>query len=87
MKAAALVLALVLGTGSALAQHDRGARPARPAQAMSKDDRQRMRNDMQEVYRERGDRGARPDRPRQMSPQEREKLRRDIQDANKSLRR
>jgi hypothetical protein len=86
MKAAALALALVLGTGSAFAQHKGGERQ-RPAQAMSKDDRQRMRKDMQEVYRERGDRGARPERPRQMSPQEREQLRQDVQNANKDLRR
>jgi len=32
------------------------------------------------------DRQARPDRPRQMSPEEREKLRRDIEDANRQLR-
>jgi hypothetical protein len=52
---------------------------------MSKDERQRMRDDMREVFRDRN----RQDRPpaRQLSPQEREKLRRDIQDANRDLRR
>jgi uncharacterized membrane protein len=54
---------------------------------MSKDDRQRMRQDMREVYRERSERGARPERPRQLSPQEREKLRQDVQNANRDLRR
>jgi hypothetical protein len=85
MKAAVLFLALVLTTGSAFAQRgERFEGRQRPGQAMSKDDRQRMREDMREVYRERG---ARPERPRQMSPEEREKLRRDVQNANKDLRR
>ena len=90
MKAAILALALVFADGTALAQRDRGD-PRRPGAAMSKDQRQRMREDMREVYRERGDRGfergARPERPRQMTPEEREKLRRDVQNANKDLRR
>jgi hypothetical protein len=81
----ALFLALALAAGSTAAQHrDRGEAKARPPQGMSKDQRQRMRDDMRDVYRERG---QRPDRPRQMSPEEREKLRRDIQDANRDLRR
>jgi transposase len=51
-----------------------------------------MREDMREVYRERGaaraaPSGARPERPRQLSPQEREKLRQDVQNANRDLRR
>jgi hypothetical protein len=89
MKAAVLALALVFSTESALAQRE--GHP-RPGPAMSKDQRQRMREDMREVYRERGgerglERGARPERPRQMTPEEREKLRRDVQNANKDLRR
>ena len=88
MKALAVLLAFVVATGTAFAQRERGDNRQRPAQAMSKDDRQRMREDMREVYRERGgERGARPERPRQMSPEEREKLRRDVQNANKDLRR
>ena len=52
---------------------------------MSREERQRMREDMRNVYR---DRGARPaEKQRQMSPEEREKLRRDLQDANRDLRR
>jgi hypothetical protein len=88
MKAAVLALALVLCAGPALAQRDRD-RPQRPGSTMSKDERQRMREDMREVYRERGadQRGARPERPRPMSPEQREKLRRDVQNANKELRR
>jgi hypothetical protein len=43
-----------------------------------------MREDMRNVYQDRN----RQDRPRQqLSPQEREKLRRDIQDANRDLKR
>ena len=52
---------------------------------MRQEDRQRMREDMNQVYR---DRNARPERSaRPMSPQEREKLRKDVQDANKQMKR
>jgi len=50
---------------------------------MKQEDRERMRNDMKDAYRERP---GQPDRPRQMSPEERDKLRRDIEDANRALR-
>jgi len=40
---------------------------------------------MRDVYRDRGGRPA--GKQRQMSPEEREKLRRDLQDANRDLRR
>ena len=91
MKAAVLALAIVLAAGTAFAQRERGD-DRRPGAAMSKDQRQRMREDMREVYRERGaERGAqsfsRPERPRQLTPEERAKLRRDVQDANRDLRR
>ena len=91
MKAAVLALSLVLAAGTALAQRERGD-DRRAGAAMSKDQRQRMREDMREVYRERGaergvERFSRPERPRQLSPEEREKLRRDVQDANRNLRR
>ena len=52
-------------------------------QGTTRDDRERMRQDMRDVYRERD----KQDRPRQMSPQERDKLRRDIEDANRGLKR
>jgi hypothetical protein len=91
MKTVVLALTLVFAAGTALAQRERGD-DRRPAAAMSKDQRQRMREDMREVYRERGaERGAqsfsRPERPRQLTPEERAKLRRDVQDANRDLRR
>jgi hypothetical protein len=81
----ALALMVTTATGPALAQQNRDQKgPAGKQQGMSKDERQRMREDMREVNRDRN----RQDRPRQqLSPQEREKLRRDIQDANRDLRR
>jgi len=91
MKAAVLVLLVALSSvtaSAALAQHDGRNRQG---QGMSNDERQRMREDMRQVYRERGfERGGRPDRPerpRQLSPEERQKLRQDVQNANKDLRR
>ena len=85
MKRMALLLAFFLAMGSAFAQQrERFEGKPRPGPGMTKDERQRMRDDMRDAYRERG---ARPERPRQMSPEEREKLRRDIQNANKDLRR
>jgi hypothetical protein len=44
-----------------------------------------MRQDMRNVYQDKG--GQNRPQQRQMSPEEREKLRRDIQDANRELRR
>ncbi len=88
MRAWLLLIALALGTGPALAQRgDREQKgPPGKQQGMSKDERQRMREDMRDVYRDRN-RQERPQQQRQMSPQEREKLRRDIQDANRDLKR
>jgi len=85
-RCAALFLALVIAAGPAFAQRgERDARGGGPGknQGTSKDQRQRMRDDMREVFRDRN----RQDRPpqRQLSPQEREQLRRDIQDANRSM--
>jgi hypothetical protein len=53
---------------------------------MSQEQRQRMRDDVREAYRERQDRPQKA-RHQQMSPEERSRLRRDIEDANKDLRR
>ena len=81
-----LMLALMLGAPSAFAQQrdPRGAPPGKN-QGTSRDQRERMRNDMQDVYRDRN----RQERPpqRQLSPQEREQLRRDIDNANRNLKR
>ena len=67
---------------------------------MTQEDRERMRQDMRDAYRQRQERPDRqqqqqqkmPDRQqqqkmRQMSPEERGKLRRDIEAANKDLKR
>ena len=90
MKAGILILCLAIAATPAFAQRGeremRGPPPGK-AQGMSKDERERMRDDMRDVYRDRGGDRARQDRPRQLSPEERDKLRRDIQDANRNLRR
>ncbi len=73
-----------MAAGPVFAQRgERGGGPGKNP-SMSKDGRQRMRDDMREVFRDR----TPQDRPpqRQLSPQEREKLRRDIQDANRDMR-
>jgi hypothetical protein len=54
--------------------------------AMQQEDRERMRQDMRDAYRER-ERRERPQGGRQMTPEERDKLRRDIENANRELRR
>jgi hypothetical protein len=79
---AALFLAFVSVAAAAEPgrKHDGQGREQRP---MSQEDRQRMREDMREAYRSRGERPQR----QQMSPEQREKLRRDIQDANKDMKR
>ena len=88
MKLLALLLTLTLASANVFAQQRGGDREPRGGgknQGMSKDQRERMRQDMRNVYQDKGGQ-ARPQQ-RQMSPQEREKLRRDIQDANRDLRR
>jgi hypothetical protein len=77
------VLALILSVPAA-AQPDRRRGDARPPRHMKDDERQRMRDDVRDAYRERQ---GRSERPRYMSPEEREKLRRDIEEANRSMRR
>jgi hypothetical protein len=89
MRFIALLLALTLASAPTFAQ--RGEREPRAGfggknQGMSKDQRERMRQDMRNVYQDKGAQN-RPPPQRQMTPQEREQLRRDIQNANKDLRR
>jgi hypothetical protein len=83
VKILALFLALVLCAAPALGQQGR-KHDGRGERHMRDDDRQRMREDVRDAYRERQ---GRPERPRQMSPEERDKLRRDIEEANRNLRR
>ena len=85
MKIPAFLVALLLAAGPALGQPGKKDdwKP-RPGQAMSQEDRQRMREDVREAYRARP---GQPEKSRPMSPEERDKLRRDIQDASRELRR
>ena len=86
MKTLVFLLALTL-PGVADAQQGRRQHEGRPQQ-MRQEDRQRLRDDMNQVDRDRNRSAQRPDRQgRPMTPQEREKLRQDIRDANKQLKR
>ena len=83
MKVLFLALALVFASQEAFAQREGRKHDRRQ---MDREERQRMREDLRDFNRERGDRGHRPPQ-RQMTPQERDKLRRDVEDANRNLRR
>src|SRR5258708_32969305 len=80
MKGLVLALMLSLATGMAAAQSAKRNEGKFKAQNMSREERQRMREDMRDVYRDRGGRPA--ENEGQMSPQEGGQLRRAIQDAN-----
>jgi len=78
-----LVCMLVIGTAAA----DQGRKPQdNRDRQMSREERQRMREDMRDAYRDRN-RQERPQRSPQMTAEERVKLRRDIEDANRNLKR
>jgi Ni/Co efflux regulator RcnB len=81
----AFVLAVACATTLAQQQPPR----KQEGRQMSQEDRERMRQDMREAYRQRQERpgGQQQQKTRQMSPEERGKLRRDIEAANKDLRR
>ena len=87
-----LALALLISLNALPAQAQGGKRYERDRQ-MSQEERQRMREDVRDAYRdrERAERphqsGQRQARQQQMSAEERGKLRRDIEDANRSLKR
>ena len=93
MRTLLVPLVLVLAAacaGPALAQGwKKEGRGGGQPQQMRQEDRQRMREDMRDVNRDRrgDDERFSRERPRQMSPEERDKLRRDVEDANKGLRR
>ena len=80
MKILAFLAAMLLASGAAFAQPGK----KQDRRNMSQEDRRQMREQMRDAYR---DRQTRPERQPQMSPQERDKLRRDIEDANRDLRR
>ena len=81
-------LFLVFVTVAAAAQPARQDAPSqgREQRPMSQEDRQRMRDDVRDAYRERQERPQK-ERQQQMSPEERGRLRRDIEDANRDLKR
>ena len=74
----------MLAFAAATADAQSGKRPDARERQMSPEQRERMRNDVRDAYRQRDDR---PQKTRQMSPEERGQLRRDIEDANRTLRR
>jgi len=80
----AVIFLLVLSVSSVASAQQGRSNEGKPQQ-MRQEDRQRMREDMDRVYRDRAQRPERQARP--MSPQEREKLRQDVRDANKQLKR
>jgi len=80
MKRYALLLAFALAASPAMAQR---ADQKGKWQGTSKAERQQMRDDMRQAYK--ADKGQRQERSRQMSPEQREGLRRDMQDANRNL--
>ena len=70
---------------TAAAQQGRRQDGARERQ-MTQEERQRMRDDMRDAYRQRQERPQKA-RQQQMSPEERGRRRRDIEDANRQMRR
>lgn len=74
----------MLAFGAAAAHAQPGKRGDGRERQMSREERDRLRDDMRDAYRSRGDR---PQKTQQMSPEERGRLRRDIEDVNKNLRR
>jgi hypothetical protein len=81
MKRLAFILALVFAASPAIGQRADGKEKGK-WQGTSKEERQRMRDDMR-AYKA-GDKGAARQGQRQMSPEQRESLRRDMQDANRN---
>ena len=79
------VLVFLLAIGTAAAQPGKKQDGGRDRQ-MSREERQRMREDVRDAYRDRA-RQERPQRSQQMTQEERVKLRRDIEDANRNLKR
>jgi hypothetical protein len=82
MRLVTLFLAIALSAGAAHAQQGKGKQDGSARdQQTTQQDRQRMRDDMRDPHRDRS-----RDRQR-MTREERDKLRQDIQDANKQMRR
>ena len=79
MNALLAALVVMACAAPALAQPPKKA-DGRPP--MKQEERQRMREDMNVV-----NRGQKPERPRQMTPQQREQIRKDVREADQHLRR
>ena len=77
-----LLMAFALGAGAQQGRRQDGTRERQ----MSQEERQRMRDDVRDAYRQRQERPQKA-RQQQMSPEERGRLRRDIEDANRQMRR
>jgi hypothetical protein len=77
-----LLMAFALTAGAQEGRRQDGARERQ----MTQEERQRMRDDMRDAYRQRQERPQKA-RQQQMSPEERGRLRRDIEDANRQMRR
>ncbi|HYD58292.1 MAG TPA: hypothetical protein VEB41_15420 [Burkholderiales bacterium] len=85
MKTAFFVLLAAIVALPAQAQWHRDRGPGKAASHLSREDRQRLRDDVDSARGNYERRDAR--RQERMAPEEREKLRRDVQDANKEMRR
>ena len=90
MRICVLFLALLLATPPVTAQRADDKKQGK-WQGTSKAERQRIRDDMRQAYGGKGgpqgaEKGQRQEK-RQMSPEQRESLRRDMQDTNRSLKR
>ena len=83
------LLAALVGMACAAPAFAQLPKKAEPRQGMRHEERQRLREDMREVYRDRNADRGRPQQPppRQMSQEDREKLRRDVEEANRNIRR
>jgi hypothetical protein len=87
---ASFVCLMAFALAASAQQQGRRQDGARERQ-MTQEERQRMRDDVRDAYRQRQERpnpaGQRQARQQQMSPEERGRLRRDIEDANRDLKR
>lgn len=85
MRVVLLAIFVAISTGfSAADAFSQAAKQRDNRRHMKHEERQRLREDLRDAYR---NRDRRPEKQRQMSREERDKLRRDIQDANRDLRR
>ena len=82
----AFVLLMAFAASVSAQQQGRRQDAGREQRQMTQEERQRMRDDVRDAYRQRQERPQKA-RQQQMSPEERGRLRRDIEDANRQMRR